>query len=273
MIPFASRAAGALLAAAILALPIAAEAHRSWLLPSATVLSGKDPWVTVDAAVSNDLFFFEHNPLRLDGLGVTGPDGKAVSAQNQSTGRFRSTFDLHLAQPGTYKLAIVNQGVFASYKVNGQTKRWRGTAQRFATEVPADAQELNVVESIRRVEAFVTAGKPTTGVFAPTGVGLELAPDTHPNDLIAKSEARFRLLFDGKPAAGAKVELVRGGIRYRDRLGDVELTTDSDGWISITWPEPGMYWMEATMRGGKAALPQAKERRATYIVTLEVLPE
>jgi uncharacterized GH25 family protein len=269
---FPARIAAALVAAATIALPVAAEAHRSWLLPSATVLSGKDPWVTVDAAVSNDLFYFEHMPLRLDGLQVTGPDGKPVEAKNQSTGRFRSTFDVQLTQPGTYRLAVVSQGVFASYKENGQVKRWRGTAERFAAEVPANAQELNVVESVRRVEAFVTSGKPTTEIFKPAGSGIELAPETHPNDLVAGSEARFQLLFDGKPAAGAKIEVVRGGIRYRDKLGDVELKADADGRFSFTWPEPGMYWIEASITGAPK-LPQAKERRAIYIVTLEVLPE
>jgi hypothetical protein len=47
------------------------SAHRLWLLPSSTVLSGDEGWVTVDAAVSNTLFVFEHRPLRLDGLGWT----------------------------------------------------------------------------------------------------------------------------------------------------------------------------------------------------------
>ena len=50
-------------------LPLSAQAHRAWMLPSATVLSGEDPWITVDAAVSNDLFYFEHFPLRIQGIG------------------------------------------------------------------------------------------------------------------------------------------------------------------------------------------------------------
>ena len=33
--------------------PLPAEAHRTWLLPSSTVLSGQEPWVTVDAAVAD----------------------------------------------------------------------------------------------------------------------------------------------------------------------------------------------------------------------------
>lgn len=263
----------AVLALAALA-PLAAHAHRQWLLPSATVLSEKDAWVTVDAAVSNDLFYFEHVPMRLDNLAVTAPDGKtAVQAENAATGKYRSTFDLHLTQPGTYRVAVVNQGVFASWKENGQTKRWRGTAEAFAQNVPAGAQDLQVNEIAGRVEAYVTNGRPTRQVLAPQGKGMELAPITHPNDLIAGETASFRLLLDGKPAANQKVSVVPGGIRYRDRLNEIEATTDADGKFSVKYPAPGMYWMEAETRDNKTTIKEAKARRATYAVTVEVLPQ
>ncbi|BDB28548.1 ABC transporter permease [Cupriavidus sp. TA19] len=262
----------AVLALAALA-PLAAHAHRQWLLPSATVLSGNDPWVTVDAAVSNDLFYFEHVPLRLDNLQVTAPDGSAVKAENAATGKYRSTFDLHLTQPGTYRVAVVNQGLFASYKVDGQAKRWRGSAENFAKEVPANAQELTVTQAEGRVESFITAGKPSDKGLRTTGRGLELAPITHPNDLVAGDTASFRLLLDGKPAANLKVEVVPGGIRYRDKLQEFSATTDADGKFSVKWPAPGMYWMEAEVRDDKASFKQAKSRRATYAVTVEVLPQ
>lgn len=262
----------AVLALAALA-PLAAHAHRQWLLPSATVLSGNDPWVTVDAAVSNDLFYFEHVPLRLDNLQVTAPDGSAVKAENAATGKYRSTFDLHLTQPGTYRVAVVNQGLFASYKVDGQAKRWRGSAENFAREVPANAQDLTVTQAEGRVESFITAGKPSDKGLRTTGRGLELAPITHPNDLVAGDTASFRLLLDGKPASNLKVEVVPGGIRYRDKLQEFSATTDADGKFSVKWPAPGMYWMEAEVRDDKATFKQAKSRRATYAVTVEVLPQ
>ena len=259
-------------AALVLALPIAAEAHRAWMLPSATVLSGKDVWVTVDAAISNDLFFFEHHPLRLDNLQVMAPDGSPGKAENQATGRYRSTFDVKLDQPGTYKMAVVNAGLFASWKENGQNRRWRGTQARFAAEVPKDAQELRVTQSQSRMEVFVTSGKPSDIVLKPTGEGLELAPVSHPNDLVVGSEARFRFLLDGKPAAGLKVTVIRGGIRYRDNLEELTLTTAEDGGFAVTWKEPGMYWIEASVRDDKASVKEAKQRRAGYSTTLEVLP-
>ena len=58
----------------------AAEAHRQWMLPSSTVLSGQSSWVTVDAAVSNDLFYFEHQPLRLGNVKAWAPAAPSTSS-------------------------------------------------------------------------------------------------------------------------------------------------------------------------------------------------
>ena len=60
-----------------------AQAHNAWLLPSTTVLSKAD-WITVDAAVSNDLFFFNHVPLNVQGLQITAPDGSALQPQTHT---------------------------------------------------------------------------------------------------------------------------------------------------------------------------------------------
>lgn len=256
----------ALTAAIIAAAPMAAHAHRMWMLPSATVLSGNDPWLTVDAAVSNDLFYFEHQPMRLDGVKAFAPDGTEAKIENASTGRYRSTFDVHLTQNGTYKVTTGGDMLSGSYKVGTETKRWRGVQP----EIPAGATDAKVSQNQRRLEIFVTKGAPTTTVLAPTGKGLELVPVTHPNDLFAGEEATFKLLLDGKPAGDVEVEVVPGGIRYRDNLNDFKVKTTADGSFKVKWPEAGMYWLEAGVRGGAASVPNA-ERSATYITVLEVL--
>jgi uncharacterized GH25 family protein len=257
---------------AIAAMAAPSQAHRQWMLPSSTILSGNDVWVTVDAAVSSDVFFMDHQPLRLDNVKATAPDGSDVPLENASTGRYRSVFDVHLTQKGTYRIANMMSGVMGSYKVGGEQKRLpRGTtAEQLATLISADATDVQVTEGVTRNEVFVTSGAPTTTLFKPTGMGLELAPVTHPNDLVVGEDAIFRFLVDGKPAANLEVNVVPGGVRYRNTLNDRTLTTDANGEVRISWPEPGYYWINASVTDGKTSVKGATRRRLGYISTVEV---
>lgn len=253
------------------ALPFAAQAHRPFIVPSETVLA-RPGWVTFDGAVSNDLFYFNHQPLRLDNLKVLGPDGQPVEIKNSNTGRFRSTFDIQLTQPGTYKVALVNNSLNAMYETAaGERRRWRGTPERL-TEIPADAKNVRITQQQQRNETFVTAGKPNDVVLKPTGVGLELVPVTHPNDLVAGEPIHFKFYLDGKPASGVEVDVVPGGTRWRDKQNESKYTTDKDGLVTMTWSTPGMYWLQAGVQDDKTSIEQAKIRRASYVATFEVLP-
>ncbi|MFH0128987.1 DUF4198 domain-containing protein [Variovorax sp. VaC1] len=269
MTRFTLRAAS--FAVALSAIASIAQAHNAWLLPSSTVFSKADT-VTVDAAVSNDLFVANHAPLRLDGLQITAPDGSAVKPETEAKLKFRNVFDVNVAQSGTYRVAVVNGGAFASWKdkATGQNKRARGTPETLSKEIPADAQELTITQSSGRIETFVTVGKPST--LKPIGQGLELIANGSPTDLVKGEKATFALHLDGQPAKGLEVTVTAGNTQYRDKLEEVTLKTDDKGQFSVTWPTAGMYWLEATTKDNKTTLPQAKERRLSYAATLEVMP-
>ncbi len=269
-----------LIALALAGAAFGAQAHKPWLLPSSSLVDAKDAWVTVDAAISEGLFDIDHQPLKLDGITITGPDGARVDMQNALTGRLRSTFDVKMAKPGTYKIALVSQSVMASWKANGEVKRWRGSEAEMAANVPANAEELNVSRMASRLETFVSANKTDEAVFKPTGVGLELVPVTHPNDMRAGEQATWRFLLDGKPAANQAFSLIPGGVRYRGTLGEIRMATDAKGEISFRIPEAGMYLVSSSWPA--AAAPQAGQapgprqmppRRVTYAATVEVLPQ
>lgn len=255
---------------AALAAPISAQAHRAWLAPTSTVLSGSDAWVGFDAGMSNGVFIPDHAAMRLDGLTVTGPDGAPVQAENLHQARYRSTFDLHLTQPGTYRVANVGVGFMVSYVLNGEQKRWRGPESEFASAVPAEATDVQAVRTASRTETFVTLGEPNDTALKPTGAGLELVPVTHPNDLVAGEAATFKLLRDGRPAAGLDVTVARGGTRYRDNPEEITARTDAEGVFTVTWPQAGLYWLNASVReAGEAGRPGTN---AAYNLALEVLP-
>ena len=80
----------------LLATAGAASAHRPWMLPTSTIVETKDAWVTIDGAVSEGLFDFDHMPLRMDGLTVTSPDGSVAPAPAAVMGKLRSSVDLPL---------------------------------------------------------------------------------------------------------------------------------------------------------------------------------
>ncbi len=258
---------------AALVLPVAAQAHKMWMVPSATVISGDDAWVTVDAAVSNDLYYPDHFPAPLDALVITAPDGSTVKPENTATGKYRSTFDLPVPQKGTYRLALVSQGLFANYEIDGQKKRWRGKSEDMKSAIPAGAKQVQVSEMANRVETFVSQGSPGGSALKPTNKGLELVPVTSPNDLVAGEKATFQLLIDGKPAANLKVVAIEGATRYRNAQGEMDTSTDKDGKFSFTWPNAGMYWVNASTEDTKTSVKEAKQRRLAYTATLEVLPQ
>jgi len=272
-----------LLRAALLAagaLPcLSAQAHRPWLLPSATLVDGPAPVVSIDAAISEDLFEFDAFPLPLDTLQVTAPDGSAVAPDARVEAKRRVSFDVRLAQKGTFRFSGITDVAMASWKSGGEMKRWRGAPAALAREVPADAQDLQVTRQFTRIETFVSNETPGPPAVTLPGQGLELQPLTSPTDLSVGDSSRFRVLLDGKPYADADVTLIRGGNRYRYRMGELALKTDAAGEFGIAWPEAGRWWLGISHGGraqaGAAPAPAAggaTARRESYSATFEVLP-
>jgi len=271
-----------LAAAALFSIPTVVSAHRLWMLPSGTVFSGTDGWVTVDFAASNDLFYADHQPGRLEGVRIWQPDGSAGQLQNGATGRYRSVFDVKLDKAGTWKIGTEMSGLMGSFKVNGEEKRVGGRGgppgpdgvrrpPLTVADIPADATDVKLTETTNRNQIFVTAGEPTRTVLKPTGKGLEIDFLTHPDELVAGEAARFRFLVDGEPASGLKVTVVPGGKRYRNAEGARELTTGADGLLAIDWPAAGMYWLSASHEDAKPSVARATARRMGYVTTLEVM--
>ena len=61
-----------LVALALAGMALTAHAHKPWLLPTSTIVEGKEAWVTIDAAISEGLFDVDHQPLKIDTVVITG---------------------------------------------------------------------------------------------------------------------------------------------------------------------------------------------------------
>jgi len=253
------------------------EAHRVWIKPSATIVSGDSEWITFDAAIANGIFYPDHYPLGLDRVKAMAPDGAAVTLENGHKGKLRSVFDVELEKEGTYTVYSASSGLSARWvDAEGERQYWppRGsqkTNDDFYKEVPQDAKDLEVSERSHRVETFVTSGAPTYDTLGPTGKGLELEPVTHPNDLYTGENITFKFNIDGTAAAGTEIVLVKDGERYRDQSQPTKLKTNKKGEVTFTLDEPGMYWLEAEYTDNNGKAPASK-RQGSYVAVLEVLP-
>lgn len=220
------------------------SAHKLWVLPSHTQLSNqKGDWVTFDVTASNDVFYPD-KPMPLTALHIHGPDGATLKPENAQTGHRRSTFDLHVTQPGTYQVALYGGMVFASFQQQGQRHHARARSlAELQKRLPKDAENVSIARSNFRTESYVTLGAPSDDGRQLTGNGLELS-GTHPNDLYADTPAQFTLTLNGKPAANVDVEIIKNGTRFRDGQQIEKITTNEQGQFTVNWSGPGRYLLE-----------------------------
>lgn len=290
--------------ASIALLPLGVQAQTVWLSTTATQIDKdvKDAYVTIDASASGEAFVVR-NSVPFEALTVVDPDGNPAAIENKLVGKTRSSADLKLAKPGTYKIGVEMQSVSVSYRLppgspNAAAAPARGaegggagmvrkqlTTEEFKTfKLPDDAMQVRITKNLRRVETFVTYDRPTTGVFKVTGVGLELIPITHPNDILPEQKASFRLLLNGKSLPGFSFTAVPAGQLYRGVLKEIRVTTDDQGVAALTLPEGGRYWLAASyptraapaQPGAASAAPDPNPAPVyvdayTYGASLEVL--
>lgn len=259
--------------ASVLALSSAANAHKMWIKPSQTVLSGEKAWVAVDLAASNDIFVFNHVGLNPASIVSQAPDGSVVEAQNPHKGKIRSGFELLLDKEGTYRISAEREPTVYYSPASKSEKRWRGTLAEFkAKKYPKGLNPDNFSQYSGQTETFVTLGKPSKSTVKASDKGLDVEYLTHPNELYQGEEARFKLVADGKPAANAKVVLIRNNSQYRNDPEAIELTTNAKGELAITWDKAGMYWLNARVSDKQGVVP-SKKRSLGYTAIIEVLPQ
>ncbi len=206
-----------------------AWAHGRWLVPSHTVVSGSEPtFVSLDMSISNDVFHSDspyggkplhaiHNASKTERaqtsenvhplakvaestrLATIEPNGqKDDSATIINFGR-KSVTAVKLEQNGTYYFGVQQIPVtYISFThANGEPGRVWGSGDKASRQLPKDAQSVNRVQLLNRVETYVTRNQSTPIPLQKEGLALRF--DQHPNDLFAKEQATFTLLFNGNP--------------------------------------------------------------------------
>ena len=230
---------------AILATAALAVAHDFWLVPDAfrvaaggeLVVRGQtsSAFPTSESAVTAD---------RVTSARILGANDEdtiaAVSTQD------RSLMLRHRPRTAGQKMVAVSVG-------------WRHikeTAESFrkylVLEGAADALarydrtgQLPTGGIVRRYAKYaktaVEVGEGPRAYQREAGQPLEFVPLTDPSEVRASAELRFRLLFQGRPLAGARVHAGIAPAQGKSAAADLNLTSSGDGVVSVRVGTAGLW--------------------------------
>jgi len=238
-----------------------AHAHSPYLLPNVFDIVERKH-VTVEASFT-ETFFVPDIAMKADDYHVVGPDGTKRSLTPVYTQDLALIEAPTLAQ-GTYRISTGQR----SGRVAKALYR-NGDYEFIEPDKPvASGERVYDVKSITTADVFVSRGKPDNAALAPRNKGLEFRPITHPNSLFAGGEAKFEVLFDGKPLPNQPISVHAGDERYSNRKIYAETRSDGAGVFTVKLDRPGLYLGMTRYR----LLPAMKDEPGTshtYAVTFE----
>jgi uncharacterized GH25 family protein len=229
------------LAALLWALP--AAAHDFWIVPSSFRPAVSAP-LALRLRVGENLRGdpVPRDTAQVDRFVLLGPGGEvpipgppgadpAGFGRVQGAGLYTVVYRSHRTRidltPDKAEEALKKEGLERILEL----RRSRGESTKVSTEVFS-----------RCAKALLEVGDPPPGGHKgfdrPVGMTLELIPEKDPYELAPGAELPVRLLYQGKPLAGALV--VALGLHQAD--GKIAARSDRDGRVRLRLPEGG-FWL------------------------------
>lgn len=202
----------ALLLAGVVAAP--AVAHDFWVQPKifAVPAGGVVP-LTIEVGHAQFRQRWSVSIDRVATFTTIGPDGVVDHRGELHLDTGDSDADLRFAKPGTYIIALTTShasSILPAIRFNDYIN-YEGITPAIATRAAAGTTNTPGREIYsRRAKALIQVGTPTARqsvATKPIGLSLEIVPERDPYTLGPDEALPVRILYDGKPLAGAFVKL------------------------------------------------------------------
>lgn len=220
----------------------AARAHDFWIEPSTfTPAPGEKVAVRLRVADHFPGDPFPRNAARIERFAVLG--GGAEAAVPGVEGVDPAGY-LVAGKPGIYQ--IVYDSNHASIELAGEKFEQHLAEQgleRISELRRKDGRSAAAAKEIysRSVKALLAVGNGSEGFGGPAGLPLELIPEKNPFQLKPGGELPLRLLYQGKPLAGAWVE-ARNPRRDQEKVSG---RTDQEGRVRLRLASGGLWLIKS----------------------------
>jgi uncharacterized GH25 family protein len=241
----------------------AVAAHDFWLQPS-------EYWIRPDALTFMTLqvghgSFRQRSPIparRIIRFQAIAPKGAVVDLHDQlRLGQAAEDGHFQLKNLGAYVLVLQTddraQTHLPSIRFNDYL-RVEGLTPALEQRARLHRMDADGSERYSRcAKSIVQVGPPGTGphgqVSKPVGLPLEIVPEASPYDVPRSATLPVRVIYAGRPLAGALVKLTN--LKYDASPFEVHLT-DHDGRATFTMPNSGTWLLNVIWT---KALPRSEE--------------
>lgn len=251
------RSAALLLALSVCSFASLVSAHDFWLQP-------KQYWIAADALTPLTLQvghgpFRQRSPIparRITRFQALTPEGALVDLHSQlRLGKATEDGDFRFTKPGTYLLVLQTdyraQTHLPSIRFNdylraeGLTPALEQRARLHLMDADGSERYSRCAKAI--VQVGQSALRPQRPLSKPLGLPLEIVPDVSPYDVPRSRTLPVRVIYAGRPLAGALVKLTNlehdaspFEVRQTDYEGRASFTMPSSGsWLlNVIWTKP-----------------------------------
>ena len=254
--------------------PVAAAGHDLWVMAGQYHLV---PFETTRVFINSGDHFPESLSLlgqhRVTALTLYGPAGAAPISEFRVEGKSLS-FEISPTTAGSHIVALSTR----SRRVRLKAEEFNdylddnGLVSILATrEELGESEEPALERYAKWAKALIDVGEleadeEEPAWSKPVGHTIEIVPDENPNEVAAGGSFGLRVLYEGKPLAGATV----AGGKAGGAAGEILTTTDDVGHASVTILSTGRWYLRAIHMTGDEDDPEVRWESFWCTLTFEV---
>lgn len=248
-----------------------AQAHNVWVKPSGNALEASDQQLfSVDVSRSETPFIAAYNH-GVKNLSVLAPSGNQASYSAAFSGATKESFEVKLAEHGTYLLQTAPTTVYLSTYKNKAGEEQRGVfAKDELDKIPGGAKLLDTVEMKIISTSYVSLGKDSTISSKLYNNGFALVPLTHPNKVKVGETFKVQALLNGKPSESDSISVINNNQYFKQTL-IFKPTKLENGIYEVTFSNPGQYLVSAAANVAIDNKTKADSRTYSTNISLRVL--
>jgi uncharacterized GH25 family protein len=242
-------------------------AHEKWLWPNRFIFEKPPAIVSFDVTWSDTPFAAE-DAVGDKPITVVDPEGRRSSPDRAFIGKTKTTAEAELLQEGTYRLESVDPLAYWSQIEKDGKSQWLKLSKG---EVAADQKVTRSDLYWSKAMAYVTVGK---GVAMPPQLEadpLNIVPETRPNEIVAGSTLKLKVLSYGKPVAKANVKVFDTTASGHTPISTIKC--DDEGAGEIELKSAGLYLFSCQLEKEVKDDPKADIHSFNVYLTLCVQPK